>query len=189
MKTTLGTIALMLAWTAGGQAAILEFGGTLTPEGGGGRTGSGMALVTYDSDTHLLGVSATFSGLSGNTTNSHIHCCVDPPGNAGVATMVPTFIDFPSGVTFGSYEGSFDLTEASSFNPAFVTANVDVAGAEAALLAGLMAGRAYLNIHSTTFGGGEIRAILTPIPEPSSALLILGAGIAGLVYRVRRRKV
>lgn len=188
MKTTLGTLALIVASAAGGQAAILEFYGPLSPEGGGGRTGSGTARVKYDSDTHLLDIFATFSGLSGNTTNSHIHCCVDPPGNAGVATMVPTFTGFPAGVMAGSYSGSFNLTDAASFNPAFVTANTDVAGAEATLVAGLTAGRAYLNIHSSTFLGGEIRAYLTPVPEPSSMLLMLGAGLAGLAYRVRRRR-
>jgi hypothetical protein len=42
-----------------------------------------------------------------------------------------------------------------------VTANGGTtAGAEAALLAGLEAGQAYLNIHTTMFPGGEIRGFL-----------------------------
>jgi hypothetical protein len=53
------------------------------------------------------------------------------------------------------------MTSAASYNPAFVTANGGTtAGAEAALLAGLEAGQAYLNIHTTMFPGGEIRGFL-----------------------------
>ena len=64
--------------------------------------------------------------------------------------MTPTFSGFPLGVTSGSFMQTFDMTQASSYNPAFVTANGGtVAGAEAALLAGLHAGTAYLNIHTS----------------------------------------
>ena len=35
-----------------------------------------------------------------------------------------------------------------------------MASAEAALFAGLRAGQSYLNIHTTTFPGGEIRGVL-----------------------------
>ena len=50
-----------------------------------------MAIVTWDTATNLMTVNATFSGLNGNTTASHIHCCAIPPTNAGVATTTPTF--------------------------------------------------------------------------------------------------
>ena len=36
----------------------------------------------------------------------------------------------------------------------------ETATAEAALLAGIVAGKAYWNVHSSTFGGGEIRGFL-----------------------------
>ena len=55
------------------------------------------------------------------------------------------------------------------------------ASQEADLLAGLW----YLNLHTTFANGGEIRGQV--IPEPSTALL-LGAGLAGLAARRRRRK-
>ena len=48
---------------------------------------------------------------------------------------------------------------------------------EAALAAGLNAGQAYLNIHTSNFPGGEIRGFLTP--EPTTTLL-LGAGLVAL---------
>jgi hypothetical protein len=54
---------------------------------------------------------------------------------------------------------------ASSYNPSFVTNNGGTpASAWAALRAGISAGKAYLNIHSTTFPGGEIRGFLNLCP-------------------------
>jgi hypothetical protein len=85
----------------------------------------------------------------------------------GVATQLPSFVGFPLGVTAGSYDHTFDLTLASSFNPSFILANTDVAGAEAALLSALAEGRAYLNIHTTLYPPGEIRGFLTPVPDAS----------------------
>ena len=54
-----------------------------------------------------------------------------------------------------------------------------VAGAEAALAAALMDGKAYLNIHTAFAPGGEIRGFLVPsVPEPgmgwAGALLFFG---------------
>ncbi|MBV9611678.1 MAG: CHRD domain-containing protein [Acidobacteriaceae bacterium] len=148
--------------------------------------GTGSATVTYDPSTHLLFVDVVFAGLGSGTTASHIHCCIAPPGNAGVATTTPTFAGFPLGVTSGTYINTLDLTLASSYNPAFVTASGGtLAGAEAALAAGLEADMAYLNIHTSLHPGGEVRAFLAPVPEPASAALTLSA-LAALCF-VRRQ--
>ena len=123
--------------------------------------GTGTVTVTWNTLTNEMTVDASFSGLTTGTIASHIHCCVAPPGNAGVATTVPTFPGFPLGVTAGTYSHTFDMTNPASYNPAFVTAHGGTAaGAEAALLAGLLGGQAYLNIHTTMFPGGEIRGFL-----------------------------
>ena len=60
------------------------------------------------------------------------------------------------------------------------------AGARDALLAGFEAGRAYTNIHNAVFPGGEIRANLLRVSEPTSALLIL-SGVLGFAWIRRRR--
>ena len=149
---------------------------------------TGSTLVTIDTLLHTMEVQVSFSGLTGITTASHIHSptAASGTGTAGVATITPTFTGFPLGVTSGTYDHTFDLTLASSYNPAFVTANGGTtAGAEAALLAGLAAGQAYLNIHTSTFGGGEIRGFLVPIPEPATVGLT-GLALAGLVFARRR---
>jgi hypothetical protein len=124
-------------------------------------SGTGTTTVTWNTATNEMTVDVTFSGLTTGTTASHIHCCVASPGNAGVATAVPTFPGFPLGVTAGTYSHTFDMTNAASYNPAFVTANGGTTeSAEHALLVGLLAGQAYLNIHTTMFPGGEIRGFL-----------------------------
>jgi hypothetical protein len=121
-------------------------------------------------------VDVAFSGLRGPTTAAHIHCCLPSPlasgVNAMVATTTPTFTGFPLGVTSGTYSHDFDLTLASSYNPAFITsafnASGTIAGAEAALEAGIGNGETYLNIHTALplgFPGGEIRGFLVA-PDP-----------------------
>jgi hypothetical protein len=153
-------------------------------------TGFGHTTAIYDPDTQLLRVIATFGNLVAPVTVAHIHCCVDPPGNVGVATPVPTFPGFPAGVMAGDYDQTFDLTNPASFNPAFVTnfGGGTVGGAEAALVEGMIAERAYLNIHSSTYPAGEIRGFYTVIPEPGTYAL-LGSGLLGiLAFRLRRRR-
>src|SRR5262249_22327414 len=59
---------------------------------------------------------------------------------------------------------TFNMLDAASYNPAFVSAQGGVANAETAFLGGLQAGRAYMNIHSQMFGGGEIRGFMHPAP-------------------------
>jgi hypothetical protein len=129
-----------------------------------------------------LSVDVSFSGLLGTTTASHIHCCVAAPGNVGVATTTPTFPGFPLGVTSGTYSHTLDLTQASSFNPAFVTANGGTtAGAEAALANGFAGGTAYLNVHTTVVPGGEIRSFLAAAPAANAAIPSLSLPGLGLL--------
>ncbi len=191
MKRSLCISTFLLAVAGVSCAAPITFAGLLSGANENPATGSpgtGSAVVSYDPATHLLFVDVTFSGLEAGTTASHIHCCILPNGNAPVATTVPTFPGFPLGVTSGTYINTLDLTMASSFNPAFLstTGGGSVAGAEAALATGLEDGMAYLNIHTTMFPSGEVRAILQPIPEPGSAMLAIGA-LAGLWLMRRRR--
>jgi hypothetical protein len=88
----------------------------------------------------------------------------------------------------GTYSMVFDTTLASTYNPAFVTANGGtVAAAEAALFAGMTAGLSYFNIHTSFRPGGEIRGFLAPVPAPAT-LVLLAIGLAGLGTAVRMRQ-
>jgi hypothetical protein len=155
-----------------------------------GSAGTGTAKVTIDFDLVTMRVEASFSGLGGNTTASHIHCCVLPGTNIGVATQTPSFVGFPLGVKLGSYDHTFDMGLASSYNAAFITGNGGTVGsAFNALVAGMDAGKSYLNIHTTTFSGGEIRAllVLTPVPEPETyGMLLAGLALVGAIARRRK---
>jgi len=141
-------------------------------------TGTGTALVTLEPGD-LMRVQITFSGLTSGTTASHIHCCLPGPfqnANEPVATTTPTFPGFPLGVTFGSYDQTFDLTAASTYN---LSGNPALGGsaatAEPVFVAALLAGETYLNIHTMMFPSGEIRGLLA-VPGP-----VVGAGLPGLI--------
>ena len=187
--------AAMLAFTTASHAVryiVVMNGGNENPATGSPGVGSG--LVDIDTTTHLLQVNIVFSGLTSGTTAAHIHCCTAPPGNVGVATTTPTFPGFPLGVTSGTYNMILDMTQATSWNPSFITANGGTpAGAEAALASGAANGLAYFNIHTTQFGGGEIRGFLvlqTPsnVPTLSEWTLAAIAGVLMVIAFVTLRR-
>ena len=149
--------------------------------------GTGTAEVVLNTAAQTIEINVTFSGLTSNDTAAHIHCCAPLGTSVGVATTVPTFgasppypagtPEFPLGVTSGTYDQTFSLLDSAFYNPTFFTAHGGtVAGAEAALIAGLESQMTYFNIHTMNNPGGEIRGQLIPVPGP-----IAGAGLPGLI--------
>jgi hypothetical protein len=194
------TIAAALAFAAvagSAQATIYHFeanlnGATEVPPNA--STGTGLGVFLFDDVLHTMMVDVDFAGLLGTTTAAHVHAPTAVPGAGStmVATELPLFTGFPTGVTAGTYHHTFDMTLLASYNPAFVAGpgGGTAAGAEAALIQAALHDRAYLNIHSSFAPGGEIRGFLTAVPEPTTwALMLAGFGLAGAGLRLRRRAV
>jgi hypothetical protein len=158
MKTLLTLIALAATLTV---AQAQDYTASLdgAQAGGGARTGSGTATLTIHGG-NLLDYMVMYSGLSGNVVNQHIHGPAGPGTNAGVLVQ----FNAPVG---GMISG----------------VNVPLS---AATIAAMNAGLTYVNIHTSTFGGGEIRGQIYMVPEPATAA-VLGLGLAALVV-ARRRK-
>lgn len=195
------SLAVSLFAAAYASAATIPLTAILSPANEvppAASTGTGTANLDLDIAAQTLHVNIVFSGLNpttpagapSGTTASHVHCCLPSPFatgvNVGVATTTPTFAGFPLGVLAGTYDATLDLTQASSYNPAFVSMFGTVAGAEGALINGLVNGLTYLNVHTTAFPGGEIRGFLIAIPEPATNVLLL-AGLGLIGFSLRRR--
>jgi len=154
----------------------------------------GASTIRFDPATHLLEINATFSGLVGDTSAAHIHCCTPAPrtGVAGVLTELPTLSGFPLGVRNGVYSQTYDTSLMSSWNPAFLSSwGNSTVFAEAAFESGLKNGTAYFNIHTSFAPDGEIRgfyeaAPAAVIPEPET-MAMLGIGLPVLLMLARRR--
>jgi len=118
--------------------------GTLLPMSSSQETPSfssnatGTIDANYNRLTKTLTYKITFSGLSGNATMAHIHGLGEPGVMAGV---LQTFVGFPT-ATSGTYSGTL-LIDGVKFTEEY-----------------LLGGRYYINIHSKTYGNGEIRGQL-----------------------------
>lgn len=188
MRTKMRQLAaavLLLSGSATAQAQLYKVvlsGGSEIPAVT--TTGSGSAVIGLNTTAHEMRVSANFKDLLGNTTAAHIHCCVVQPANAGVATTTPTFVGFPTAVRAGAWDNTYNMAVNTTWSTSFINANNGTpAGAEAAFATGVAAGRSYLNIHSASFPGGEIRGTLVLhsfVPAASSRTSSLAAALNSL---------
>ena len=185
----LAALALLAAPAA--RAAIIQFDligrggvgllatnetGTIngTP-GSGGEIGTG---ISFDDVLSVLtinvgwGSANGFQSLTGNATAGHIH---GPTTSSGSASFNEN-----AGVRYGLDGGAGWNPSASAGGVTATTVNISAGDVPA-----LLAGRFYINIHTSTNPGGELRGNLVPIPEPAAASLAL---VAGALLTVRRRR-
>lgn len=147
-------------------------------------TATGFATMSL-LNVNTLRLHLEFTGLIGGPASAaHIHCCTAVGSNVGVAVG---FGGFPA-ATNGVFDADFNLLDAAIYTPAYFNTfgNGTVVGARAALLNGLSTNLAYVNIHNSTFPGGEIRGQVAVVPEPAT-LALTGAGLLMLVVAARRR--
>jgi hypothetical protein len=166
MKTTLIAAVAALCLASPVRATVWNFNNFAIDgiQEGNASPGTGVGSATLDDVTGAMSVSGSFSGLTGLTNNAHVHCCSTPPTPAGILFG----ITFTNGATSGTFSGNATLTPAN--------------------VANVLNGLSYVNIHTTTFGGGEIRGqIVNPVPEPAT-FGILAIGACGLLAIGRRSR-
>jgi CHRD domain len=150
---------------AGSEPAVLT-------GGSGGEIGSG---ITFDDVSNQLiinvgwGSSQGFTDLTSTATASHIH---GPTASNNGSSFTQT-----AGVLFNLTRSS-SVTTGGTINQLFT-----LSGAQAT---DLLNGKYYINIHTTSNGGGEMRGFLVQqVPETSASLL--GMFSLGLMTLRRRR--
>jgi hypothetical protein len=174
--------------------------GTLVPTltgGGGPRPGSygKVSFVLNDAQTSMTMLAQVynidFTGTQTADTNdnwvaAHIHASATstPTTTAGVvwgffgapfnetAPNDHVFTPFATGVG-GTIQGKWDATEGNGTTLA-------------AQLNNILTSHAYINFHTTQFGGGEIRGTLLIVPEPATLSLIVLGSVSLLALRRRR---
>lgn len=117
---------------------------TPRPKGKDRGTGTFAATLTLNGSAGTLVWRLGFGGLSGPVTASHVH--QGAPGKAG-PVVIPLCAPCKSGV-HGSFKGPV--------------------GGDAAFLKALLAGGAYVNLHTKLNPGGEIRGQVVATPMTTS---------------------
>jgi hypothetical protein len=118
--------------------------------GGGLRTGSGSGTVTLTAANTLI-VDISYSGMSGTWANSHFHAPGARGVDAGVAYGTGTIDSGNPGGTAGTVAGTITMVN-NAYGSKLIPAQIQ----------DLRNSLWYLNIHSSTFGGGEIRGQVEP---------------------------
>ena len=119
-------------------------------------TGSGTFKAQLSEDGTSLSFTLTYSGLEADALFAHIHL-----GQKGVAGGVSAFLCGGGGkpacpARSGTVTGT--ITASDVIGP---TGQGIAAGQFAELIRAMRAGVTYANVHSTVFGGGEIRGQIT----------------------------
>lgn len=176
---------LLLGLASASQASILTFVANLT----GGQefpavttTGIGDGFLQIDTVTLQYSGYVRWKDLVGTPTDSHIHV-----GVFGTTGSVIYGYGVANTVADGAYTKKTFSGTLSDKNPANVGGAGTVGNQTPAqqIANWFLPGKTYMNVHTTFKTGGEIRGVLTPVPEPGT-YVALGLGAAALLRRRRR---
>ena len=128
-----------------------------------GSPGTGFGTVVLNASQTQITVDESWSGLTAPATASHIH----GPGGAGTnASVLFPFSGVPAATAGSIPEQTFSITPTQ--------------------VGYLFDGYLYMNVHTSTFPGGEIRAQLLLVPEPTTAALVLAGSLGTWIWRRKR---
>ncbi len=130
------------------------FRATLGDEAATGSDAHGNAVFVFSDDGSQLKYKLVVNGLD-NTTQAHIHVAATPGGNGPIVLWL-----YPNTPPLSLIEGTFNgLLGSRTATPADLTGAADVFSFEDLRMA-IAEGRAYVNVHTTAFPGGEIRGTI-----------------------------
>lgn len=168
--TFLGVATLALGVSTYATADILQFDVVLdATQISTGSLGTGTATALFNNITGDVSIAGSFADLTGTSSMAHLHGFTPSAGTGGGAGVLLS-LAIDAGVAAGNFSGAGIISMAS--DPGF---------------AKMLGGQSYINIHSSTSPGGEIRGqLVNPVvvPEPGSIALVSLAGLALL----RRRR-
>ncbi|HWW03037.1 MAG TPA: CHRD domain-containing protein [Candidatus Acidoferrum sp.] len=162
---TLTLAAVLVARMATAQGtfqAILLGSSEVGPTG---STATGIGTVVLNAAGTQITVDESWTGLTAPATASHIHGPASTSQNAGV--LIP-FSGVPAATAGSIPEQVFSITPTQ--------------------VGYLESGQLYMNVHTSTFPGGEIRGQLLAVPEPTTAAL-LGLGLAAGAWGLRKKRI
>ncbi len=163
------SLALVLGSSLVAQADIWQFNVNLSgaqevPPNG--STATGFATAFFNDATGGLSISGTFTGLTANASAAHLHGFAPAGANASVLITLTA-----TAATSGTVSGSGSIANVGSN------------------FTDTLGGQTYINIHNSSFPGGEIRGqMINPfaVPEPGAMVLLSLGGMLAFVRRNRK---
>ncbi len=167
MKTTFALLLVMASLTGAQAQGTFDFvvklsGANEVPPNGSSYTAAGTLSLDGNLLHYLIGRAGwdflpSSAGIYSPATSGQNGSLIFDMGDFGLSPNPPTL----------QYGGAFTVTSQQ--------------------ISEVKSGSWYVNLNSAAFPDGEIRGQITPVPEPST-LVLLGLGAGGLVWLSRRKR-